>query len=444
MLRTLALGSAFCLILTSCGGAPKRWGGGGGGPSEGKGGKPAPTAPKVDYGALGEREVSGAYPVHPVNALGGALTGQLQATAPPDLRTGASGDGTPQTQLTFRIGAGGPMVCWVRGARTDAGTLLQNHLDEVKKEMEKHGVKGQLQTPEITVEVEGNHPVLYADVPVVVAGANNEEKRGLIKLGVSTRDGGSLLCMHDEVGYRKTFRRIVGGFVTSLTVAGDRPQPVYTEISIAKLEGKTIGFAELYEFVEPTQIRTVQVLTSATTKRVDGKTAWTVSDSVRATFATPKGEVISIKSMTVANKKQVTSVELKRGKGPLDYVYEGVVNGTKVKGSFSTPRLIETESSFAVRAQQVASGKAKDLKYLAYDEEQRVEGPLEITVTREDPKTLSHKADDGRVWTTSIDALGLPERVMHPRDKAGERLIIERAYSQGQPSALAPAKKPQP
>jgi hypothetical protein len=427
-MRKLGVLAVLTVAVLGCGGAPKRWGAG----KDPK--KPAAPEPQnIDYSALGEREVSGTYPVHPVNLLNGAFTAQLQATAPPEVKAASNSDGTPEAQMTFRIGSSSPMSCWVRGARSDAGMAIQQKLDDLKKQMDQRGIKGRFDTPDVAVEVEGNHPVLYADVPVTV-GSGTAEKKGLIKLAVSPRDGGSLLCMHDEVGYKKTFRRIVGGLVTTANVSGDRPQPVYTEISLAKIEGKTIGYTELYEFAEPTQVRTVKLMTLAAMKKVDGKPTWTVTDAVRSIIATPKGEVTSIKSIAMVNKKPVTSMELKRG-SKNDFVYDGTVNGTKVKGSFTAPRALETEGALAARMQQLASGKPKELKYLTYDEEQKVEAMIEVTATREDPKTLNHKADDGRVWTTAIDALGLPERTIYTRDKEGERLILERAYSQGQPSA---------
>lgn len=436
MLKMVGVGAVLSLVAFGCGGAPKRWGGGGGKTNA----APAAEPQKVDYDALSEREVSGTYPVHPVTALSGSFTAQLQATAPADIKSGAGGDGTPESTLTFRIGSAQPVTCTVRGARADAGMWIQQKLDDIKKVLDQRGIQGRFGMPDVGVEVEGNHPVMYVDVPVAI-GAGAQERKGLLKLAVSPRDGGSVLCLHDEVGYKKTFRKVVGALVTSANVTGDRPQPVYTEIGVAKVEGKTVGFAELYEYLEGAQTRTVQVISIAANKKLDGKPTWVVSDAVRSTIATTKGEVQSIKSIVAQNKKTVTSIELKRGKAGNDYVYDGTVNGTKVKGSFMSPRPIETEGALALRMQNVASGKAKDLKYLVYAEDVKIEGPIEVTATREDPKTISHKSEDGRVWTTTIDALGLPERTMYSRDKDGERLSVERAYSQGQPSATA-GKKP--
>lgn len=432
-MRTLALGSVVLFALVACGGQPSKWGSA----KNAKDAKaqPAPEAPKLDFGALMEREVTGQYPTHDLSLLGGTFTGQLQATAAPLVQNGQTGDGVKVATLTFRIGSGSPMICYVRGAR-DAAGLLDAKLGEIKNEMKKNNVQGRLEAPDVAVEIEGSHPVLYLDVPVLV-GAPGNERPGLIKLAFSPRDGGSVLCMHDEVGYRKTFRRIVGGLVTNANVSGDYPQPVYTEIGVAKSEGKTVGYVESYEYVQEGVVKTLDVMAMVRS----GKAGGGVIDNVERTTANAKGEIMTLQRATGTNREAITALEVKRGKAGNDYVYEGTVQKTKVKGSFTAPRPIESRSALAARMLQVASGKSKELKYLTYNEVQRLEGPIEVTVTREDPKTLSLKNDVGDVWQISIDALGLAERTMYPRDKNGERMVVERAYSQGQPSATA-VKKP--
>ncbi len=429
-MRKLAWGSVMVLAAAGCGGQPSKWG-------KGKGAKdvapPVQEAPKLDAAALMEREVAGQHPTHELNLLGGTFTGQLQATAPPIVANAQTGEGVKVSTLTFRIGSSSPMVCYVRGTR-DAASLLDAKIDEIKKEMAKNNVQGRLRTPEVAVEIEGSHPVLYLDVPVVIGA---QERPGLIKLAFSPRDGGSVLCMHDELGYRKTFRRIVGGLVTNANVTGDYPQPVYTEIAVAKLEGKTAGYAESYEFVQEGQVKTLDVLALVRTEKGTSK----VVDSVERATSNAKGEVMTLQRAVGSFRDTVTALEVKRGKVGNDYVYDGTVQKTKVKGSFTAPRPLETRGALAGRMLQVASGKLKELKYLAYNEALKLEGALEVVVTREDPKTLSLKSDTGDIWQMTIDALGLPERTMYPRDKNAERLIIERAYSQGQPSATV-AKKP--
>jgi hypothetical protein len=430
VMRKLAWGSLLVLVVAGCGGRPAKWGRAKGG-ADAKA-QPAP-APKLDANALMEREVPGQYPTHDLNLLGGTFTGPLQATAPPVVQSGQTSEGVKVDTLTFRIGSTSPMVCYVRGTR-DPASLVDAKIDEIKKAMAKNNVQGHLQNPDVAVEIEGSHPVLYLDVPVVIGA---QQRPGLIKLAFSPRDGGSVLCMHDELGYRKTFRRIAGGLVANATVTGDYPQPVYTEIGVAKIEGKTAGYTESYEYVQDGQVKTLDVLALV---RGD-KGASHVVDRVERTTANAKGELLSLQRASGGFRDTVTALDLKRGKAGNDYVYEGTVQKTKVKGSFTAPRPLESRAMLAARMLQVASGKLKELKYLGYDERQRLEGPIEIVVTREDPKTLTMKSDTGDVWQTSIDALGLAERTMFPRDKNGERLIIERAYSQGQPSATV-SKKP--
>lgn len=431
-MRTLACTAVIAVLgLVGCGNPPARWG-------QAKNAKDpkaqtAQDAPKVDYSAMMDREVSGQYPTHDVSLLGGAFTGQLQATAPPVIQNGQTAEGVKVATLAFRIGSANGMVCYVRGTRDVAG-LVDTKIDEIKKEMAKNGIQGRLEAPEVSVEIEGSHPVLYLDVPTVVKKPDGE-RPGLIKLAFSPRDGGSVLCMHDEIGYKKTFKRIVGGLVTSGTVTGDYPQPVYTEIAIAKSEGKTVGYAESYEFVQDGQVKTLDVLALVRSNKSGGG----VLDQVERATANGKGELVSLQRAIGTNRESITALDLKRGNGNA-YVYEGLVQKTKVKGSFTAPRALETRGALAGRMAQVASGKLKELKYLVYNEAQRLEGPIEVTVTREDPKTLSHKGDNGEVWQTAIDALGLAERTMYARDKNGERIILERAYSQGQPSATV-AKK---
>lgn len=444
-----AMAMVSAAVATGCVNHPARWGQGHGANAATlpAGATPGPReATKPDYTALMDREVTGQYPSHELNLFGGGFTAQLQATAPPVIQNGQTGEGVKVATLTFRIGSSNPMVCYVRATR-DPSSLLDMKLDEIKREMAKNNVQGRLETPEVSVDVEGSHPVLYLDVPVTVQakGGGASERPGLIKLAFSPRDGGTVLCMHDEVGYKQTFRRIVGGLVTTGAVATDTLAPVYTEIGIAKSDGKAVGFSEAYETVKDGQVKAVEVLSLVRS----GKSGGGMIDRVERVTANARGEILDLQRTVTTQKETLASIDVKRGKAGNDYVYEGNVQNTKVKGSFVATRPLETKGALASRMLGVASGKLKETHYPIYNEGQRLEAPIDVTVTREDPKTLSFKNELGEIWQASIDALGLPERIMMGRDKNGDKIVIERAYSQGQPSASnaaggVPVKKAAP
>lgn len=83
----------------------------------------------------------------------------------------------------------------------------------------------------------------YLSVDWIYRVATKEGLRiGQVKHLVVSKAGHSTYCQHNEVGYAKSFRRVVEELVRNLDFAAPDPQrPYYEEISVFTIQGKRVG-----------------------------------------------------------------------------------------------------------------------------------------------------------------------------------------------------------
>ncbi len=115
---------------------------------------------------------------------------------------------------------------------------------------------------------------------------------GMVKQRAATKEGRSVFCQHDEVGYGASFARVFETLVRELRWGGEpSPTPAFRELSVAALEGRPVGVQEIEVFAEPagatrTEIRGAFMLPVA-------GDLLAVHDSLRRQQGTGTGELVS-------------------------------------------------------------------------------------------------------------------------------------------------------
>lgn len=197
----------------------------------------APPAPRVEE-AL-KREVAPS-PLTPVSAPDGAFLSAVEAQGEPVVR---QPQGDRSTYLIgIPLGTQSDILCFV----APNAMPITNVMGAVLREL---GTK-----PEIKVRGIGStdagalfdQPYFAADVVLVDDTTSPPQLYQVKMMAVGLRGNGSMLCVHDEVGYRQTFRRVVTGLANAMqTASGERfGLPLYKEVFVARVGDTAIGVGE--------------------------------------------------------------------------------------------------------------------------------------------------------------------------------------------------------
>jgi hypothetical protein len=98
------------------------------------------------------------------------------------------------------------------------------------------------------VTIDDGHPAAWLEVFYRAARAQMGAAGGHLKMAISARADHPLLCFHDEIGYRDSFRRVAQGFFESFEPAQRAAEPKYLDVMIRYAEDVPIGFKKLPEF----------------------------------------------------------------------------------------------------------------------------------------------------------------------------------------------------
>jgi hypothetical protein len=371
-----ALGAVvIALACAACGGAPA---------------KRAPqAAPKpAQSGDPRERAADAAAlkPVH-VSALEGRYETSVLAAGTAKVETQAAEDLTIAA-LEIPIGAAEPVRCSVSPGRADASRFLAHFLGLVKTER-----------PKMTVVAHKSGPVLFATASYRAAGGKG---RGTVKLAVAPRAIGSLSCVHDDVGYAKTFERVFLSAIEGRTSPSEATPDSWVEITRVSEGGATVGFAE-------TRTRPAdggRESTESFVAMVAKEREVVFLEGMTVTRVDKRGDLAELRYVHLANGALLEVVRVER-RG-MDYAYKGEREGKPVAGTIPTvvgrPPLTTWLGQLAgLRA--VAKGEKNELRYWVIDDAD-VPAASEVVVRREGNRVVKEEgankseitlADDGTV-----------------------------------------------
>lgn len=349
------------------------------------------------------------------------ISGAVEAAASP-----ATKEGQDAEELTIPIGTEQAISCSALPKRVDAAGALWRVTESVKEKVTLLGVQ-------LTDVSEVNGSPLALALAVYEVSSGKGPMVGLLKLGVYVHDAHSLLCVHDEPGYQKTFARIVKGLAASLKGGGadERGAARYAELSVMRVGEVPIGFSErTLVAAREGGGRTVQEYSAQLVPR--GPADLVSVDGYSREEIDAKDLLVMGTYVHASNGELDTKMSVTRQKDGTSYAYDGEKEGKKLAGKFKTKAGVSTEFWFARRVAGSAPVPKKALVHEGYSHEANPVAavPVSYAAAGSAPRRVTMKLGPLQV-EGDLDANGLFETAEIPI--AGTKLLVERIFVRGAP-----------
>lgn len=227
------------------------------------------------------------------------------------------------TAVSASLGTEQPVVCIVYDRPIDPGGAIAKIIGATGQKVQYERL-----APDDVVPLK-DWAVVFVD-SLYTADSPNGRALGELKLAVFASEVAPVLCMHDELGYRETFKRTSLSFIESLQASGAAamPAPVYTELHLAKLNDKPIGYNKRSIFTEGNK-RYARLWSALLLPR--GPSDLQLNDS--ETYLEFDADLRLIKGVWVkaTGGELVTRLRVEREPGG-SYRYEGTHDGHDIRG----------------------------------------------------------------------------------------------------------------
>lgn len=275
--------------------------------------KPEDLKKKID--AAMEREFQ-PLPGRDVASSDGFFTAKMEGTGRPSV---VSQEGFYQAAAP--VGTQSPMLCYVYQQELDSANALRGMLGELMKTFPTRKIVG------FEAGMLGKTPYLYLEQMYVFG-----KKVGIVKGLAAALPDNTVVCLHDEMGYRKSFKRAVGTFVNSMSFPGSSaPEPAYTAVMIAKVNDNAFGFSRASFYEKPGEGSLVTRITALLMPRTP--TELIAVDETAVEISGRKGRIAEGSYAASENGRAVRAINLKRMKGD-NYSVNGQFMGKQIATTF--------------------------------------------------------------------------------------------------------------
>ncbi|HEX2670515.1 MAG TPA: hypothetical protein VHM25_06570 [Polyangiaceae bacterium] len=225
--RHSLIGAAL-VLLPNCGGGspPAQSAQGASEPNQASTGAAKP----FDFDATLKREASG-LKEQGVQGPDAAWSAKVPAAAEPKLSRSENA-----MLVEIPIGSESAVRCQVFGDTLDPAGTLHGVIKESAQSVEYRSVAPS------GVALVGGVPAAFLET-VYVTETEGGKGAGGLKLAIQVREQESLLCLHDELGYRETFKDISKAFFSSFQVRNAPPSAnTYSDISKERIGDTDVGY----------------------------------------------------------------------------------------------------------------------------------------------------------------------------------------------------------
>jgi hypothetical protein len=381
----------------------------------------APEAQKqgIDLPALVSRELPGVLPKTRVSLFKGQMTGEVEAAGALKTDDGKLGDDGEAAEVKVPLGAGGEMSCFVYPEAIPAAGTISRILTDVGKEVHFERVRL------LDVKAVEASPALYLEAEYSAPDSSGGKVFGQFKMMLHATADNPVLCMHDEVGYRASFRRIAEGLFKSLRLAGADPAPRYTDIQVVRIGQLPIGyeFTSLQEGKEDKQILSNDGALFA--PRGPGQLAY--ADTSSTEVADGKGDLVLALYSKTENGKAPSTVRIDRTAAG-QYTFKGEQGGKPISGSFKSrgKRLLGTPAITEELRRSLLSGQAQQLTVEEYHPHGDPSRTVDVVYRRKEGRTVAFDVGGNEVSTVR-DEHGWIEK------GSGAGFSVERIFVRGTP-----------
>ncbi|MBX3185522.1 MAG: hypothetical protein KF819_00850 [Labilithrix sp.] len=373
---------------------------------------PSAAAPSRDgdLAVLREREATTSLKDYRVRAADGVIELHVKAVAPPVVKTRRVRDEV-LTTVEFSMGGDVDVSCHASKTPIDFGHWVAAIIGAVHARL-----RG---APTLEVEAHEGHPLLLVETDAILA-HEGRDKAHFAKFAGTHLEQGSVACVHDGLGFHRTFREVAAHIAARSVSPGAEP-PSFREISIARDGDRVMGFEETRAWLgdKPGASRQ-QTLSSAILTHDD---KWAPADAAWVGVVDTLG-VVRERSMRRVGASTVVDMTLERKRAGF-YTYEGTVKGAPVKGTFKSREAVVTRLSRGPALAAFMRNERKALSFSYFDESEPAHA-IKETVRREGAAQVRFEEPARQVHCV-VDAQGLCTRTW----REGAAWSTERIFSAG-------------
>jgi hypothetical protein len=409
---------SLSILAVACGGASAE-GPGGATPAKPAAEASAPAAAasgEVNAATLIARE-AGSLQVVKAQSTDGNLAVATEATGPATFEVK---DNVPR--VTIPIGTAQPITCLLRPDSPSTGSLLYSVITGVQKEAPKNEIT------QLDIGVLGHVPYYVAELQYLDEDSG-KPLLGALKVAVFDREGDTFLCMHDEPGYRATFRRIAEAAAKTFAVKDADPQdpPFELEVALAKVQTQPIGYSVERHFVTPEGTHVEVESTTMLIRR--SPTELASIESGRVTESGKDGIATKIRVYSEQGGEVDGNIVVERKTGN-KYHAEGTMSGKPVKGDFTAkaPLWATWRERNEVRDKLIKSTKTRELTLPGYSATTDPVGVTPSTWRATGEPSVFDITHGGMQVKATLDANGHETKAafkMGPIEIAIERVVLE-------------------
>jgi hypothetical protein len=229
------------------------------------------------------------------------------------------------SKLILPIGTQAPVHCFVYENDPDPGSAISAVIGSITKELELNRV---LAGP---VEVVRESPVATL-AGFYTTTTPKGRALGQLKIAFHSRLGGSSMCLHDELGYERTFQRVARSLFESLDRGPELVTPTYVEISAAEVNGRPAGYERLLVLPEKNGER--QLIATGLALLISEPNLLVTQDYAALTLVDVHNRIVNGRFTEAKNGNLTLDVSLRRGPGK-SYQYGGNHAGKALSGEIS-------------------------------------------------------------------------------------------------------------
>ncbi|XXX82312.1 hypothetical protein WMF30_26490 [Sorangium sp. So ce134] len=396
-------------LLAGCGGST------GAAPAESPAPSPAPAAQEpFDLEKAFARE-AGDLPAREVRAG--------------DWSARAFGAGEPKIEprekliaISIPLGTGSPVECFVYNTMLDSGEVIRNFvelLDPAKVEVSR--------VAPWEVSVHRESPAVFVQA-LYLAPTAAGKAAGLLKIALHADRAHPIACLHDEVGYVRTFERLAKGIFDSFDSKSAAPKSEYTDTVILRVGKVPVGFETSDLFKDEDGQR--RWLSRSATLLPRDERSLEIEDDASNVLLDAKGRIKGGVWIETSMGKVNHRIELAQ-KTNYQYEYSGEVEGKKVQGTFTPSAKAWLASPVATASELARLLKKKDgfdLKQQEYMPSVDPTSPVDVQYARDASGSVTVSVRTMRL-VGSLAPDGRPEAF--ELSAGPPRLTLQRAYARG-------------
>lgn len=326
--------------------------------------------------------------------------------------------------LSIPIGTANPVECFVYNSMLDSGEAIRQFIQLIEPS------KAQIaRVLPWEASVHRESPALFVQA-LYTAPVKGGKVAGLLKIAMHADRAYPIACVHDELGYVRTFERVAKELFDSLETKEAPPRPEYTETFLLRVGKLPVGF-ETSDLLKGEGGERRWFTRSTLLVPQDERTLH-IEDEASNVVIDAAGRLRSGIWVELSGGKTNHRIELSQ-KGNFQYAYSGEVQGKKVEGTFSPATKAWLPSPIATAAELARLLKKKgpfDLKQQEYSPGIDPTKPVEVRYQRDASGAVSVSFLTMRL-VGSLAPDGRPEALEVASGSGSPGLTLQRAYVRG-------------